>query len=57
MGESTTGIIDFGSGDIVFRTLSVYVGFEYTPGESGNIVEMSRYAVSNDNVTLKVRMY
>ena len=57
MGDSPAGSISFGSGDILFRTVSVYIAFEYTPGESGNIVELSRTAVTGDNVTLSVRMY
>ncbi len=56
MGEMSSGSIGFPS-EIVFRTLSVYVAFEYAPGESGNIVELSRTAVTGDNVTLSVRMH
>jgi hypothetical protein len=55
-GETTAGSIGFDP-NIVFRTLSVYVAFDYVPEGSGNIVEMSRAAITDDNVTLSVRIY
>lgn len=57
-GESPSGSITIGEdGEIDFRTLSVYVAFEYTPGESGNVVEMGRLAVTDEDVTLRIRLY
>jgi hypothetical protein len=55
-GESDAGNIGFPS-EIIFRTLSVYVAFEYSPNVSGNVVEMSRSSINDDNVTLSVRIY
>jgi hypothetical protein len=55
-GQSTAGSINFGS-LVTFRTLTLNVEFQYQPGESGNIVEMSRINITDKNVTMRVRIY
>jgi hypothetical protein len=55
-GQSTSGNINFGS-SVSFRTLTLSVDFLYQPGESGNIVEMSRADITDKNVTLSVKIY
>ena len=42
---------------IEFKTLTIYAGFEYTPGESGDTVEISRVSITETNVTLKIKIY
>jgi hypothetical protein len=54
-GQSTSGSINFGE-IVSFRTLSLNVDFQYRPGESGKIVEMTRVNVSDQNVTLRVKI-
>ncbi|MFH1473663.1 MAG: hypothetical protein ABIE55_02095 [Candidatus Aenigmatarchaeota archaeon] len=56
MGEVNKGSIVFAS-EIIFRTLSVYVAFDFMPGEIGRTLDMTRASVTSDNVTLKVSMY
>jgi hypothetical protein len=56
-GETSSGSITIGNnGEIVFRTLSVYVGFDYTPGETGNVVDMSRVSITDEDVKLRIRL-
>jgi hypothetical protein len=55
-GDTGLGDINFGE-QITFRTMSVYVAFDYNAGEAGNIVEMSRSIITDNNVTLKIKMY
>ena len=56
-GETSSSGITIGNdGDIVFRTLSVYVNFDFTPGETGNVVDMSRVSITDDDVTLKLKL-
>jgi hypothetical protein len=54
-GSSPSGDIGF-SETIIFRTISVYVVFEYPIGSTGSVIEMSRTAITNKNVTLTVEM-
>jgi len=53
-GEGSIGSIGF-SDPIEFITLSLNVNFQYQPGESGKVVEMSRVYISEENVTLRVK--
>ncbi len=39
-----------------FITLTLYVEFVYTPGEKGNIVEFSRLNVTEEKITLKIKI-
>ena len=55
-GETNTGDIEFDP-DVDFRTVSVYVNFEYKPEESGNIVDMERVSFTEDDVTLKITLH
>ena len=55
-GQSSSGSIGFDD-PINFRTLSVYVGFEYKPDETGNVVDMSRVAITDEDVTLSIRLH
>lgn len=41
---------------ILFKTLTLYAGFVYTPGEAGDIVEISRVNITETNVTLKIKI-
>ena len=54
-GSSPSTDIDF-EPTVQFRTLSVYVNFDYTPGETGNVIEMSRVNITGDDVTLKIKL-
>lgn len=54
-GESEVGSISFKDEPIEFKTLSLEVNFQYQPGESGKIVELSRVGVTEQNITLKVK--
>jgi hypothetical protein len=53
-GESSLGSIDFDE-KIEFKTLSLNINFQYQPGESGKIVEMSRVNITEQNVTIRVK--
>jgi type II secretory pathway pseudopilin PulG len=64
-GESMSGkiyrlensIADIAFNDTVdFRTLTVFIQFEFIPGQTGTILEMSRASISDENVTLKVNI-
>lgn len=55
-GQSTSGSIDFPN-VVSFRTLSLSVDFQYRPGEAGKIVEMTRLNITDQNVTLRVKIY
>lgn len=55
-GQSTSGSIDFAN-IVSFRTLSLSVDFQYRPGEAGKIVEMTRINITDNNVTLRVKIY
>ncbi|MBN2202631.1 MAG: hypothetical protein JW700_00375 [Candidatus Aenigmarchaeota archaeon] len=52
-GETQTGDIYFAS-SLNFRTLTVFVNFDYNEGESGRIVDITRTTITEDDVTLKV---
>jgi len=39
-----------------FRTLTVFVEFEFTPGQAGNIIEVSRKSIDQDKITLSVNI-
>ena len=39
-----------------FRTLTVFIEFEFTPGQSGNVIEMTRVSVDDEKVTLRVNI-
>ncbi|MDD5416733.1 MAG: hypothetical protein PHU12_02030 [Candidatus Aenigmarchaeota archaeon] len=53
--EQTISSIEF-DGDLNFRTITVVVAFEYTPGQAGKTVEFSRVALTKDNATLNVNI-
>lgn len=60
-GETIIGNINFGEGppygeDIEFRTLSLYVEFEHQPGETGNLIEISRVSITAEDITLKIKI-
>jgi hypothetical protein len=55
IGQTNIGNINFSS-PVNFDTLSLYVNFQYQPGQSGTIVELSRVDVTQTNVTLKVKI-
>ena len=55
-GDISSGDINFDP-SVQFITLTVYVNFEYNPGETGHIVDMSRIAATQDDVTLRIKMY
>jgi len=54
-GKSPLADINF-QNPIEFKTLTLYAGFEYVPGEAGNIIEISRINMTETNVTLKVKI-
>ncbi|MBU3896374.1 MAG: hypothetical protein KJ697_00350 [Nanoarchaeota archaeon] len=41
---------------VTFRTVTVIVEFDYTPGEAGKIVEISRKALTKDSAVLSVKI-
>jgi hypothetical protein len=53
-GESSSSSIDFDQ-TIQFETLSVYVNFDYEPGETGNVIDMVRTNVTEDDVTIRIK--
>ena len=54
-GQTTTANISF-LNPINFNTLTLYVNFQYQPGQVGNVVELSRVDVTQTNITLKVKI-
>ncbi|MEM3609604.1 MAG: hypothetical protein QXK49_02980 [Candidatus Aenigmatarchaeota archaeon] len=55
-GQTTVSNINFEE-TINFETLTLYVNFQYQPGQSGNIIELSRIEITQTNVTLKINFY
>ena len=55
-GQAVAAQINFNN-PIVFKTLTLYAGFEYTPGEAGDIIEINRVNITETNVTLKIKIY
>ncbi len=55
VGQTNIGNMNFDE-PINFNTLSLYVNFQYQPGQSGTIVELSRVDITQTNVTLKVKI-
>jgi len=53
-GQSETGSINFGE-SVSFKTISLNVDFQYQPGESGKIIELTRVNVTDQNVTMRVK--
>ena len=53
-GQSEAGDINFGP-TVNFKTISLNVDFQYQPGESGKIIELTRVNVTDQNVTLRVK--
>jgi hypothetical protein len=53
-GQSEAGDINFGE-SVIFRTISLNVDFQYQPGESGKIIELTRIGVTEQNVTMRVK--
>jgi hypothetical protein len=53
-GESSLGDVRFDD-PVEFKTLSLNVNFQYQPGESGKVIELSRVGITETNVTLKVK--
>lgn len=53
--EQTVNTITFDD-SLTFRTVSVVVEFEYTPGQSGKTVEISRNSLSRDKAVLGVNI-
>ena len=37
-----------------FRTLTVFIEFDFTPGQAGNIIQINRKSVEEDKITLSV---
>ncbi|MBR9682173.1 MAG: hypothetical protein GOV02_00690 [Candidatus Aenigmarchaeota archaeon] len=37
-----------------FRTLTVFIEFDFTPGQAGNIIQINRKSVEEDKITLNV---
>jgi hypothetical protein len=54
-GTTTIKDINFSS-PITFDTLTLYVNFQYSTGQMGNVVELSRVDVTQTNVTLKIKI-
>jgi len=55
VGQTSIGDIYFDE-PINFETLTLYVNFQYQPGQVGSIVELSRVDITQTNVTLKVKI-
>jgi len=53
-GQSEAGNINFGE-SVNFKTISLNVDFQYQPGESGKIVELTRVDITEQNVTIRVK--
>jgi len=53
-GQSEAGNINFGP-TVNFKTISLNVDFQYQPGESGKIVELTRVDITEQNVTIRVK--
>jgi len=41
---------------VVFRTLTVFIKFDFIPGQVGNILELSRAAITSQDVTIRVNL-
>lgn len=54
-GQSNVGNMNF-ENPLRFETLTLYVNFNYAPGQTGNIVELSRVEANQNNVTLNVKI-
>jgi type II secretory pathway pseudopilin PulG len=55
VGQTNIGNIGFDE-PVNFETLSLYVNFQYQPGQAGSVVELSRVDITQTNVTLKVKI-
>ena len=50
-------IADIAFNDTIdFRTLTVFIQFDFIPGQTGTMLEMSRASISDENVTLRVNI-
>lgn len=56
-GGTPVGSIDFGSGPIEFRTLTLLVEFDYGTNQTGTNVELTRKSMSVDKITIGVKIY
>lgn len=56
VGQTPLAQINFAGQPLNFVTLTLYVNFQYQPGQTGNIVELSRVDVTQTNITLKVKI-
>ncbi len=56
-GDTPIGSIDFGTGTIVFRTLTLLVEFDYSQDQIGTNVELTRISMSTDKVYIGVKIY
>jgi hypothetical protein len=54
-GQTSVSDINFGPTSD-FDTLTLFVNFQYTVGQIGNVVELSRIDVTQTNVTLRVKI-
>lgn len=54
-GKMAVADINF-QNPIEFKTLTLYAGFEYVPGEAGDVIEISRVNITETNVTLKIKI-
>jgi hypothetical protein len=54
-GTSPFAEIEFNN-PVRFITLTLYVEFLYNPGESGNMIEISRINMTQDKITLKIKI-
>jgi hypothetical protein len=56
-GGTPVGNIDFGSGPIEFRTLTLMVEFDYAQNMTGTNIELTRKSMSVDKVVIGVKIY
>jgi len=52
-GQTTVSNINFDE-TINFETLTLYINFQYQPGQIGNIIELNRVDITQTNITLRV---
>ncbi len=53
--NSPISSINFDS-NVTFRTLTVFIEFDFTEGQAGNIIEVSRKSIEEDKITLSVNI-
>jgi hypothetical protein len=55
-GETPVADISFIENPLQFKTLTLFVEFDYTPGESGNVVEISRKEIKENKIYLSIKI-